>query len=343
MLPLPLVFALFLPAPILAQQPLTADAIMARVASNQDASELARSHYLYTQHAHIASRRGKTIHCEETTDTRITPTPTGSHQQLLTLDGRLLQKHHYITYTQLPTPKPSTPKPTDPKQTDPKQTDPKQTDPRPSTTDQDDDINIDIDDDTMDRDIVENIRKNLTATHSKDGISANLFPLTTKEQTSYNFTLLARELRNGRDSFHIAFAPKDRDDFDWKGDAWIDATAFQPIVIRTTLSRKLPLAIRLLLGTNVPGLGFTIVYAPQSTPTLSSRPESSQPLREDSAERPAAPAATITDAVWFPTSFGTEFKIHVLFFFTREIVFNAENRDFHQTHTSATIHDAPTQ
>jgi hypothetical protein len=309
-----------------AAQQLTADDIMARVAANQDAAETARSHYLYTQHAHIASRKGKTVRCEETTDFRITPTPTGSNQQLLKLDGRLLKKHGYTAYTQLPPPEKPT-KHDDSKQKDPAPVDSSKTS---NTETKDDDLHISVDtgDDDMDRDLVENLRHNLTVTHSKDGISANLFPLTSKEQAGYKFTLLGHEPRNGRDSFHIAFAPKDPDDFTWKGDAWIDATAFQPIVIRTAMSRKLPLAVRMLLGTNVPGLGFTIVYAPQ--PGL-------QP-----AGQPTTPPTTQPNAVWFPTSFGTEFKIHVLFFFTREIVFNAENRDFQQTHTTAEIHDAPT-
>jgi hypothetical protein len=294
--------------PTHAQQPtLTADAIMARVATNQDAAESERAHYIYTQHAHIASRKGKTIRCEETTDYRIAPSPTGSDRQLLKLDGRLLQKHGYITYTQLPTPEKTAAKPS--------------TNPN-IPADKDDDVNIDIGDDTTDRDLVENMRKNLTDAHaSKDGISANLFPLTSKEQAGYKFTLLGREPRNGRDTFHIAFAPNDHDDFTWKGDAWIDATAFQPVVVRTTLSRKVPLAVRTLLGTNVPGLGFTIIYAPQ-TP----------------APTPDVPAQP---AVWFPTSFGTEFKLHVLFFFHREIVFNADNRDFQKTHVTSTLQQLP--
>jgi hypothetical protein len=287
--------------PAYAQQPTpSADAIMARVATNQDAAETERAHYIYTQHAHIASRKGKTIRCEETTDYRVAPSAIGSDRQLLKLDGRLLQKHGYVTYTQLPTPEKSTTKPNNP-------------------DGKDDDVNLSIGDDTMDRDLVENMRKNLTEAHtSKDGISANLFPLTSKEQAGYKFTLIGREPRNGRDTFHIAFAPKDPDDLTWKGDAWIDATAFQPVVVRTTLSRKIPLAIRMLLGTNVPGLGFTIIYAPQTAATDAAQP-----------------------AVWFPTSFGTEFKLHVLFFFSREIVFNADNRDFQRTHVTSTLQELP--
>jgi hypothetical protein len=60
------------------------------------------------------------------------------------------------------------------------------------------------------------------------------------------------------------------------------------------------------LGTNVPGLGFTIVYVPQP------------------------------DGVWFPVSFGTEFRLHVLFVI-RQIVIDAQNRDFEKTHVSSRI------
>ena len=281
-----------LPAPFAApaQQPLSADAIMSRVAANQDASEADRSHYVYVQHAHIVSRKGKTIRCEEVTDTRITPTKDGSQQQLLKLDGRLLQKGKMIPYTSLP-------------KDDPK-------------SDHEDNVKVtvqDKDDNPMDQDLVENLRKNLTDSESsKDGISPNLFPLTSKEQAGYQFHLLGRAPMNGRDCYHIAFSPKDPDDFTWKGDAYIDATAFQPVLLRTTLAHKIPLAVRVLLGTNVPGLGFTIVYAPQP------------------------------DGVWFPTTFGTEFKIHVLFFINRQITFNADNRDFEKTHVTTEILSAPT-
>lgn len=281
------------PLAVSAQQPLSADAIMARVATNQDASEADRSHYVYVQHAHIVSRKGKTIRCEEITDTRITPTKDGSQQQLLKLDGRLLQKGKILTYTSLP-------------KDDPKSNH--------------DDVNLtvqDNDDSPMDQDLVENLRKNLTASESsKDGISPNLFPLTSKEQAIYQFHLLGRAPMNGRDCYHIAFSPKDPDDFTWKGDAYIDATAFQPVLLRTTLAHKIPLAVRLLLGTNVPGLGFTIVYAPQP------------------ANQP--------DGVWFPTTFGTEFKIHVLFFLNRQITFNADNLDFEKTHVTTEILSTPT-
>jgi hypothetical protein len=39
--------------------------------------------------------------CEKVTDSRVTPSAAGSHQELLKLDGRQLRKHEYIAYTTL--------------------------------------------------------------------------------------------------------------------------------------------------------------------------------------------------------------------------------------------------
>ena len=266
------------PISTLAQQP-TADSIMARVTLNQDRSESERARYIYVQHTHTASRKGKTIMCEEITDYRVTPSDTGSTRQLLKLDGRLLQKHQYITYDTLSLKK-------------------------EPVSDHDDSL------DGMDRDLVENMRSNLTDDRSKDGIGAHLFPLTSKNQLDYEFHLLDREQRNGREVFHLNFRPADKNDYSWKGDAYIDTATYQPVLIRTTMARNLPFAVRTLMGTSLPGLGFTVAYAPQP------------------------------DGVWFPITFGTEFKLHVLFFFNREITLSADNRDFVKTHVSSQILDA---
>jgi len=272
-----------------AQQPTAAD-IMQRVAANQDRSEAARSHYVYVQHARTLSRKGKTTQCQEVTDFRITPTDKGSQQQLLSLDGKLLYKGKYLHYTHL-------------QSQDAKQ---KQN----AATPPDNDLPAD-DDDPMDLDLVENMRQNLVADSSKDGIGAGLFPLTSKVQADYTYTLVGRAPLDGRDCYHITFHPRDKDDFGWKGDAWIDAKAFQPVLVHTTMARNIPFAVRTLLGTSVPGLGFTVTYAPQ-------------------------PADT-PDALWFPISFGTEFKLHVLFFLNRTIVLDVRNRDFEQTHVHSTL------
>jgi hypothetical protein len=91
---------------------------------------------------------------------------------------------------------------------------------------------------------------------------------------------------------------------------WIDTKEFQPVMISTTMAKKIPFVARTLLGTNVPGLGFTVVYAPQP------------------------------DGVWFPVSFGSEFGLRVLFLIHRTIVIDAQNRDFQKTHVTSHIVEA---
>jgi hypothetical protein len=318
----------------LAQGPETAESIMAKVAANQDRSEAERAHYVYVQHAKMASRKGKTVQCEELTDYRITPSDDGSHEELLKLDGRLRVKGKYVTYNALEPEDHKNELDKDAKDKDAKDKDgkdkeakgeaekdgaakgalPRSGDAHDEKADEDDDpISVSIGEEGLDRDLVENMRKNLMHEKSKDGINAHLFPLTSEEQKNYTYQLAGRERMNGRDVFHIVFRPKDKNDFGWKGDAYIDTTGYQPVSVTTVMARKIPFAVRTLLGTDVPGLGFTVVYAPQA------------------------------DGVWFPASFSTEFKIHVLYFFHREIVLDAQNRQFEKTHVTTRMLDGVTE
>jgi hypothetical protein len=286
----------------------SAESVMARVATNQDAAEAERAHYIYVQHAKMTSLRGKTIMCEEITDYRFTPSSDGYKDDLLKVDGRYLKNHKYLTYTAL-LPR-NEDKPKDAAQQKDNDESGDKLEHNKDKADVKDPAFDPNSDETLDRDLVENIRYGLIHDKSKDGISAHLFPLTSKEQGNYTFRMIGSERMNNRDTFHIAFRPKKKDDFGWSGDAWIDTTAYQPVLVTTGMSRKIPFAVRTLLGTNFPGLGFTVTYAPQP------------------------------DGVWFPVTFSTEFKIHVLYFFHRQIFLNAENRNFEKTHVTSRIVDA---
>ncbi len=280
---------------------------MARVAANQDRAEAERARFVYVQHAKVQSRKGGTVMCEEITETRITPLPLGQQQSLVSLSGHVRDGTRVIHYTAFPL---------NAKKTAEHDTD-------GNTQSEGMDVNVgdqktvlDADANSApvsvndtDIDLVESMRRSFTSDKkSKDGVEAGLFPLTSAQQKGMIFTLKGREPKNGHDTFHITFRPRDKTDFSWKGEAWIDAAAFQPVVVRTALSRSLPLGVRALLGTNLPGLGFTVIYAPQQ------------------------------GDVWFPVSFGTEFKIRVLFFFNRQIVVAAENGSFEHTHVTTAIH-----
>ena len=303
--------------PASAQHLPSVDSVMIRVAINQDAAEAERAHYVYVQHAKMTSRRGKTVMCEEITDYRFTPSVDDTHEQLLKVDGRYLKNHKFIAYDKLLPRDEDKPKDAG-KDKDKDKSAAKESDKHDKENKKDkkdkkdkgkdkDPVFDPNSDETLDRDLVENMRWNLIHDKSKDGIDQHLFPLTSKDQADYTFRMIGRERLNDRDVFHITFRPKKKDDFGWSGDAYIDTQAFQPVLVTTGMARKISFVVRTLLGTDVPGLGFTIRYAPQP------------------------------DGVWFPVNFSTEFKIHVLYFFHRQVILDAQNRDFEKTHVTARI------
>ncbi|MEJ2008497.1 MAG: hypothetical protein P8Z30_10145, partial [Acidobacteriota bacterium] len=139
---------------------------------------------------------------------------------------------------------------------------------------------------SIDCNVVDSLAGDLTNEHSKNGIAKDLFPLTTEQQKKDEFKLIGEETLEGRKVYRIRFRPKDRKDIDWAGEADIDAEEFEPVDVFTKLSRRLPFAIRTFLVA-LPGLGFNVQYERQP------------------------------DGVWFPATFGTEFRIRVLIFYRR--------------------------
>jgi hypothetical protein len=202
----------------------TADAIMARVATNQDSSEKLRSQYIYQQHIKIITRKtsGKILR-EETADYHVIPKPDHTERTLEQLTGRYWHKGKYEDFSGEPVPEP----------------------------------------DSTDGDLIHEFREDLTNDKSKDGLAKDLFPFTSDEQKNYKFRLLGQELFETRQSYHIAFTPIDDDDIDWAGQAYIDTQEFQPIYVFTKLSRRMPFGVRTFLGTDLPGIGFAVHYRRQ--------------------------------------------------------------------------------
>lgn len=249
---------------------LTADQIMQRVAANQDQASELRRQYVYKQHIHVASRKtnGKLMR-EETADYDVFPTADGSNKKLNQLLGKFWNKNQYTTYSGEPVPN----------------------------------------DDGVDGDLVSDFRDDLVnEKRSKDGLAMNLFPLATKEQAKYVFKLLPDQTMNGRDVYRVRFDPKDKDETDWAGEAFIDKQDFQPVMIFTKLSHKIPFFVRTALGTDLPGVGFSVTYKRQP------------------------------DGVWFPVTFGTEFRLKAVFFINRDISVSLLNSDFEHTHVDSVVH-----
>ena len=251
-----------------ADDPVTAESIMARVAANPDRSEKLRSEYIYQQHIHVVSRKtnGKVLH-EETADYHVVPKPEHTEKTLQQLTGRHWRKGKYVDFTGEPVPETN----------------------------------------GIDGELVHAFREDLTQDSSKDGLARDLFPLTTDEQSTYKFRLLGQDLFEGHQAYHIGFAPKDDEDIEWAGEAFIDAQEYQPIYVFTKLSRPIPFGVRAFLGTDLPGVGFAVHYRRQE------------------------------DGVWFPTSLGSEFHIKVLFFFRRNMSVSMDNKAFEHTHVQTRI------
>ncbi len=245
---------------------LTAAEIMARVGANQDRSEVLRSQYLYRQHIEVVSRKtNRHLMREEAADYRVSPEPEGFKRTLMRLSGKYVSKGKYLTYASEPVPEPG----------------------------------------TLDASLVRSFREDLIDDKSKDGLGRDLFPLTTQEQKKYEFKLLDEQMVNNRNVYHLSFAPKDKHDGDWAGEAFIDREDFEPVEVSTKLAQRIPFVARTLLGTDLPGLGFSVTYQRQP------------------------------DGVWFPSSFGTEFRLRALFFIDRDISLSLENSEFEHTHVQS--------
>lgn len=246
--------------------PLTAEAIMARVAANQDRSEALRKEYVYKQQIHISTHKpGGKLMREETADYNVFPTPAGTDKTLMLLSGRYWHKRKYEQFAGEPAPE----------------------------------------EDSLDGDLIKDFRDDLANDKTKDGLGSDLFPLTSDQQKDYVFKLLGQETLQKRNVYHIRFWPKDKDEITWAGEAYIDAEEFEPVLVFTKLSRRFPFMVRTLLGTDVPGIGFNVVYHRQP------------------------------DGVWFPATFGTEFRIRAVFFINRQVSVSLENSAFEHTHVES--------
>ena len=122
----------------------------------------------------------------------------------------------------------------------------------------------------------------------KDGLAPGLFPLSRNEQTKYSFELRGRERYRDHEVYKIEFKPRragfNDDDGIWAGEALIDTAEFQPVLITSFQAKSVPVAVKVLLGTNIQHLGFKIQYR------------------------------KIEEGVWFPVSCGGEIFLSVLSF-----------------------------
>jgi hypothetical protein len=175
----------------------------------------------------------------------------------------------------------------------------------------------DIDGDLM-RDLTDSLVDDKT---SRDGIPHSLFPIATKDLPFYTFKSLGIAEIQGRRAYRISFEPRKKDNCihiggeeddecegtSWKGEAWIDAEELQPIRIQTDLAFSVPWGIRVFLGTNLRQTGFSVNYV------------------------------RVGENVWFPSTYGTEFRLNVLWGYKRTVTLSMESNGFQKTDASSKI------
>jgi hypothetical protein len=261
----------------LAQTPDVAT-IMARVAENQATAKEKRKEWVFHQKQLLRMHRGNgKIAREERREYDVMPDEKGLKKELTKLDGKYERNGKYIAYDQ------------------------------PGFSYKEVDI---------DGDLINDMSNDMIGDQSRDGIGKNLFPLTPEEQAKHTFRLVGSESYRGRLVYRVAFEPKPQPKGHieietgtslWKGEALIDAEEFQPVTISTSFAAKIPAAVKILLGTNLKGLGFSLAYQ------------------------------KFADGVWFPVSYGGEFEVRAVFFYKRKISISMVNADFRRTDVASKV------
>jgi hypothetical protein len=161
----------------------------------------------------------------------------------------------------------------------------------------------------IDGEVVHELAEELTADRkSKDGIARDLFPLTAKEQRKYNFRLEGEEDYRGIPVYRITFSSnKQEGEGAWAGEALIDKHEYQPVVVTTHLAAKIPLLVRTMLGTNLEHLGFKVTYKKFDT------------------------------GLWFPVTYGGEFRVRALFLYARRVGVSLQNSGFQHADVSSAV------
>jgi hypothetical protein len=173
----------------------------------------------------------------------------------------------------------------------------------------------------VDGDLIRDLTNDLVdEKESRDGIPHDLFPLSTKKLDAYSFTMKGQTEYKGRKVYQIDFEPRHKvtcveigsdseGDCDevWKGEAWIDVAELQPVRIDTHLAFKIPWGVRFFLGTNIQQMGFSILYD------------------------------RVAESVWFPVSYGTEFRLNVLWGYKRTVTLSLESNGFQKADANSTI------
>jgi hypothetical protein len=254
--------------PLPGVQPMAED-IMCRVAENQERAEAARTAYVYDMNVFVRLKRanGKLAR-EESRDYVVAPGAKGSARKLVKLEGKILDGKKQTAYT----------------------------DAGYKTKDMD-----------IDGAITDSFARELLWKKDSGGPIVSWFPLTNQRMKHYSFVYEGEERYRDYDVYKVSYSGDDEDSECWKGEALIERHEFQPVLVTSAWTCKIPTAVKFVLGTNIQELGAKITY---------------QRFGKD---------------VWFPVSAGGEMKLRVLFMYARTIAFSARNAGFRKADVTTSI------
>jgi hypothetical protein len=143
---------------------------------------------------------------------------------------------------------------------------------------------------------------------SRDGLSKDQFPLTREEQSHYIFQLAGTRKVGSVDAYRLTFEPRrEEDGRSWAGEVVVHPEEFQPMLVTTRFHTKIPTAVKVIFGIDIKQLGFNVTYQ------------------------------KVADGLWFPSTYGTEFGLKVLFGYKRNITMNVKNTDFRRATADSSI------
>jgi hypothetical protein len=132
------------------------------------------------------------------------------------------------------------------------------------------------------------------------------FPFESSQLPRYSFRLEGEERYHEYDVYRISFCEANPED-SWEGEALIERSEYQPVLVTTAWAGHIPKAAAIALGTNVKQIGAKITFR------------------------------RFDQNVWFPVSTGGELKVRVLFGYVRTIAFSSMNSGFRKADVKSSI------
>jgi len=242
--------------------------IMRRVAENSERANAARASWVYEHDTFVRLKRANgKLAREESREYTVAPTEKGAQRKLLKVDGKILNGSKEVTY---------------------------------------DKAGFRQKDADVDGAIVSVISRDLMWRDDNLGLMEYWDPLQPKNLDKYDYRLEGEEHYKDYDVYRVTWRSKSKDD-PWEGEALIEHSEFQPVLVTSAWTGKVPRAAAIVFGISMKSIGAKISYK------------------------------RFADGVWFPVECGGEMKFRILFLYARTLAFSGANKDFRKTDVQSSV------